>query len=143
MVELMVVVGIIAILSLMMLPSYLDKFTRDQITEALPLADFAKVPISLAWSISQSLPADNAAAGLPVADKIVGNYVSAVSIAMGAITVTFGNRANSAIKGKVLTLRPAVVTDAPVVPIAWICGNASTPDKMTAFGESRTNKACA
>ena len=81
MVELMVVVGIIAILSLMMLPSYLDKFTRDQITEALPLADFAKVPISLAWSISQSLPADNAAAGLPVADKIV----AAVSKATGAV----------------------------------------------------------
>ena len=139
MVELMVVVGIIAILSLMMLPSYLDKFTRDQIAEALPLADIAKAQISLGWSVAQSFPADNAAVGLPAADRIVGNYVSAVSVAEGAINITFGNRANGVIRGKTLTLRPAVVTDAPIVPIAWICGNASTPDKMTAFGVNKTD----
>jgi type IV pilus assembly protein PilA len=138
-VELMVVVGIIAILSLLMLPSYLDKFTRDQITEALPLVDIAKAPVSRSWSTTQSFPTDNAAAGLPSADKIVSNYVSSVSISSGAINITFGNRANGVIKGKVLTLRPAVVTDAPIVPVAWICGGAPTPDKMTANGENRTN----
>jgi type IV pilus assembly protein PilA len=138
-VELMVVMGIIAILSLMMLPSYLDKFTRDQIEQALSLADIAKAPVSMAWSATQSFPDDNAAAGLPSADKIVGNYVSSVSISSGAINITFGNRANSVIKGKVLTLRPAVVTDAPIVPVAWICGGASTPDKMTVNGENKTN----
>jgi len=139
MIELMVVVGIISILSLMMLPSYLDKFTRDQITEALPLADIAKAPISIAWSMMQSFPADNAAAGLPSADKIVSNYVSSVSISSGAINITFGNLANGAIKGKILTLRPAVVADAPIVPVAWVCGGAPTPNKMTAHGNNITN----
>jgi type IV pilus assembly protein PilA len=138
-IELMVVVAIIAILALMLIPSYQDKLVRDQIVEALPLADVAKPPVAAAWAIAQTFPADNAAAGLPSADKIVGNLVSSVSVQGGAIHVTFGNRANGQIKGKVLTLRPAVVEDAPVVPVAWICGYAPVPDKMTVKGENRTN----
>ena len=46
-IEMMVVLGVIAILALMMLPSYQDKLVRDQIVEALPLADIAKPPIAL------------------------------------------------------------------------------------------------
>jgi len=117
MVELMVVIGVVAILALMALPSYQAIFVRDQIVEALPLADIAKPPIAASWALLQSFPADNAAAGLPVADKIVNNYVSSVSVQGGAIHITFGNRANKAIAGKTLTLRPAVVEDAPIVPV--------------------------
>jgi type IV pilus assembly protein PilA len=138
-IEMMVVLAIVAILALMLIPSYQDKLVRDQIVEALPLADVAKPPVAAAWAIAQTFPADNAAAGLPSADKIVGNLVSSVSVQGGAIHVTFGNRANGQIKGKVLTLRPAVVEDAPVVPVAWICGYAPVPDKMTVKGENRTN----
>jgi type IV pilus assembly protein PilA len=85
------------------------------------------------------LPDSNEAAGLPPADKIVSNLVSSVSVKGGAINVTFGNHANSALKGKVLTLRPAVVADAPIVPVAWVCGNSTPPDKMTVKGENRTS----
>jgi type IV pilus assembly protein PilA len=138
-VEMMVVLGVIAILALMMLPSYQDKLVRDQIVEALPLADVAKPPIALSWAAVQTLPPDNAGAGLPPADKIVSNFISSTAVQGGAIHLTFGNRANGQIKGKVLTLRPAVVEDAPVVPVAWICGYAPVPDKMTAKGENRTN----
>jgi len=135
----MVVLGIVAILALMMLPSYQDKLVRDQIAEALPLADVTKLPVAAAWAATQTFPADNAGAGLPPADKIVSNLVSSTSVQGGAIHLTFGNRANGQIKGKVLTLRPAVVEDAPVVPVAWICGYAPVPDKMTVKGENRTN----
>jgi type IV pilus assembly protein PilA len=138
-IEMMVVVAVIAILALLMLPSYQDKLVRDQVVEALPLADIATKPVAAAWASAQSLPADNAAAGLPPADKIVGNLVSSVAVQGGAVHLTFGNRANGQIKGKVLTLRPAVVEDAPVVPVAWICGYAPVPDKMTVKGENRTN----
>ena len=138
-IEMMVVVAVIAILALLMLPSYQDKLVRDQVVEALPLADIATKPVAAAWASAQSLPADNTAAGLPPADKIVGNLVSSVAVQGGAIHLTFGNRANGQIKGKVLTLRPAVVEDAPVVPVAWICGYAPVPDKMTVKGENRTN----
>ena len=138
-VEMMVVIGIIAILMLLALPSYQEKLVRDQIVEALPLADIAKPPIAASWATVQSFPADNAGAGLPPDDKIVSNLVSSVAVQAGAIHLTFGNRANGLIKGKVLTLRPAVVEDAPIVPVAWVCGYAAVPGKMTVRGENRTN----
>ena len=137
--ELMVVVGIVAILALLAIHTYQDKFIRDQIAEALPLADIAKAPVALSWAMLQNFPADNAAAGLPVADKIVNNYISSVAIQGGAINITFGNHANRAVLGRILTLRPAVVTDAPIVPVTWVCGYATAPDKMTIRGENKTN----
>jgi type IV pilus assembly protein PilA len=136
--ELAVVMGVIAILTLMALPSYLDRIVRKQIEAAMPLADVAKRPVAAAWALTQTLPADNTEAGLPSADRIVGNYVSAVQVVAGAVHMTFGNSAHGALKGKVLTLRPAIVEDAPVVPPAWVCGNAAVPAKMTAKGENRT-----
>jgi type IV pilus assembly protein PilA len=137
--ELMVVVGIVAILALLAIPTYQDKAIRDQIAEALPLADIAKPPVALSWALTQSFPANNTAAGLPLAEKIVNNYISAVSIENGAIHITFGNHANRAILGKILTLRPAVVDDAPIVPVTWVCGFSTPPDKMTVRGENRTS----
>lgn len=72
-------------------------------------------------------------------NKIVNNYISSILVHDGAIHVTFGNRANGLISGKVLTIRPAVVEDAPVVPVAWVCGTAEGPNKMTVRGENKTN----
>jgi type IV pilus assembly protein PilA len=138
-IEVMVVVGIVAILALMALPTYQDKFVRDQVVEALPLADIVKAPVAASWLVLRTLPADNAAAALPTPDKIVSNLVSSVALEAGAIHITFGNRANGSIRGKVLTLRPAVVEDAPIVPVAWVCGLAPVPGNMTAKGVNRTD----
>lgn len=139
MIELMVVLAIVAALALMAIPNFQDKIIRDQIIEALPLADIAKSPISGSWSTGRTFPVDNAAAGLPEADKIVNNYISSVSVRGGAIDITFGNRAHSQIKGKIITIRPAVIDDAPVVPITWVCGYAAAPDKMTTKGSNNTS----
>jgi type IV pilus assembly protein PilA len=139
MIELMLAVGVIAILLLLAVPTYQEKIIRDQVAEALPLADIAKAPIAAAWSAGLPLPDSNKAAGLPPADKIVSNYVSSVAVQQGAIHITFGNRANLGLKGKILTLRPAVVTEAPIVPVAWVCGNASVPDQMTPQGTNKTS----
>ena len=59
----------------------------------------------------------------------------------GAIVVTFGNRSNRHVAGKKLALRPAVVPGHPVVPIAWVCGNAGVPAKMAAVGKNETTLA--
>jgi type IV pilus assembly protein PilA len=139
MIEAMVVIGILAILAMMAIPSFTDKFVKEQIVEALPLADVVKAPIAIAWVATQSFPADNAAAGLPAADKIVNNYISSSLVQDGAIHVTFGNRAHGQIKGKILTLRPAVVEDAAIVPITWVCGFAGAPDKMKIKGANKTD----
>jgi type IV pilus assembly protein PilA len=137
--EALAVIAVIAILATLALPSYLDKIIRDQINEALPLADLAKPPIAAAWAAQQPFPEDNAAALLPAPDKIVNYVVSAVTVRAGAIDITFGNRANGNLKGNVLTLRPAVVDDAPVVPMTWVCGHAAPPAKMTIKGTDNTS----
>ena len=135
----MVVVGVVAILALMTIPSFLDQVIRNQIVEALPLADIAKKPVAASWAATQTLAANNASIGLPVPEKVVNNFISALTVEGGAIHITFGNRANNSIKGKILTLRPAIVADAPIVPVAWVCGYAAVPGNMTAVGENRTN----
>jgi type IV pilus assembly protein PilA len=137
-VEMMAVVAIIAILGAIAIPSYLTKIVRAQVENAMPLADIAKQPIALSWQTHQTFPADNTAAGLPAADRIVNNYVSAVTVQDGAIHITFGNHASAVLNGKKLTLRPAVVEDAPVVPVTWVCARASAPNNMTIKGIDRT-----
>jgi type IV pilus assembly protein PilA len=138
-IELMVVVAIIAILALMAVPMYHDKHIREQVVEAMKLTDIARGPVAAAWAAGRALPEDNAAAGLPVPDKVVSNYVSSLTIEGGAIQVVFGNRASGALRGKTLSLRPAVVEDAAIVPVAWVCGYAAAPDKMTVRGVNRTD----
>src|SRR5690606_34778543 len=131
MIEMLVVLAIIAILALIALPTYMDTIVRNEIAEALPLADISRQPVADPWTLAQTFPDDNAAAGLPVPQKVVSNLISAMEIQSGTIHITFGNRANGLIKGKTLTLRPAVVKDAPIVPVAWVCGYAQPPGQMT------------
>jgi type IV pilus assembly protein PilA len=139
MMEIMVAIAIVAILATLAIPSFQSSVVRDQIVAAVPLAEIAKKPVALSWAALQALPADNASAGLPAPDKIVNNYISSVAVQDGAIQITFGNSVHSAIAGKILTLRPAVVEDAPIVPVAWVCGYAAVPGNMTAKGENKTN----
>ena len=138
-IELMMVLAIFAILASMALPSYYYRVVRDQITGINPLVVVAETPVATAWAVTQTFPADNSGAGLPAADLMVNYYVSAVQIQDGAINVTFGNRATQVLSGKILTFRPAVMTEAPIVPITWVCGNAAPPNKMTVKGVNQTN----
>jgi type IV pilus assembly protein PilA len=139
MIEVLVAVSIVAILAMMAIPALQERIVRDQVVSAAPLADIAKAPIAAAWAATQTFPVDNAAAGLPIPGKIVNNYISSVTIANGAIHMTFGNSASGALKGKILTIRPAVVEDAPIVPVTWICGNANWPGQMAVKGENKTD----
>jgi len=138
-IELMAVVAIIAILALMAVPLYRDKFVREQVVEGMRLTDIAKAPIAAAWTTTKTFPEDNAAAGLPAPDKVVSNYVKSLTVEAGAIHVVFGNQANGALRGMTLSLRPAVVEDAPIVPVAWVCGFAAAPEKMTVTTPNKTD----
>ena len=136
--EMMVVIGIIAILASMAVPSYIYKMIREQLVNALPLAELAKKPVAASWLLEQKFPANNAAAGLPVPEKIVSSLVSSVAIQDGVVNITFGNSAHGALKGKILSFRPAVVDDAPIVPVSWVCSKGPVPDKMTVKGIDST-----
>lgn len=137
--ELMAVLAVIFILLLMATPSYLGRHIQYQISEALQLAEIAKRPIAAIWATHQSLPLDNAGAGLPDPGKIVSNVVKSISVEEGAIQITFGNHAYQLLQDKMLTLRPAVVEDAPVVPVVWVCGLSSAPGSMSVKGANKTS----
>lgn len=137
-IELMIVVAIIGILSTMAVPTFQDRVIRAQVTEGIQLAEFVRQSIQQYYAKNRRMPANNAQAGVPESAKIVGNYVTDVVVADGAIHITFGSRSNRNITGKKLTLRPAVVDGTPVVPIAWVCGTAGVPDKMAALGKNET-----
>lgn len=139
MIELMVVLAVVAILAMIAVPSLQDRVVRDQIIEAAKLADVAKDPVALAWKLTRTLPADNAAAGLPAPERIVSNLVSAVTVENGAVHLSFGNRANATLRGKTMSFRPAVIDDAQVVPVTWVCAAASAPRPMTIHGSNRTD----
>lgn len=137
-IELMIVIAIIGILATMAMPTFQDRVIRAQVAEALNLADFAKQAVASFHAKAKRMPKDNAEAGLPPGDKIMGNYVTDVSVKDGAIVVTMGNRSNAHIEGKKLALRPAIVEGHPTVPIAWACGNAAAPAKMKVLGANDT-----
>lgn len=139
-IELMIVIAIMGILSTIALPSYQDRVIRAQIQEAFHLAEFAKEGVEEYYKTAQKLPGDNATAGLPAPEKIIGNYVDGLAISNGGvIEISLGSRGNKNIQGKTVSLRPAIVEDAPMVPIAWVVGYASVPKGMTVQGENRTD----
>ncbi len=137
-IELMIVVAIIGILASIALPTYQDRVIRAQVSEGVQLAEFVRQSVGEYYRRNQRMPKDNAQAGLPESGRIVGNYVSDVTLIEGVVLITFGNRSNRNLSGKRLALRPAIVEGHPVVPIAWVCGNASVPDKMKVLGSNGT-----
>jgi len=139
MIEVLVALAIVGVLAALAVPGLYLSYARDQVVEAGSLVDVAKKGVSAAWSGAGTMPANNAEAGLPPPAKMVGNTVKSVTVSDGVIDVAFGNKAFGMLQDKVLTIRPAVVEDAPVVPIAWVCGNAPPPASMTVRGQNRTD----
>jgi len=135
----LVALAVLAILAALALPSFQAPLVRQQVVDSATLINVAKTAVSSKWSATQKLPLDNADAGLPGPEQLVGNYVTSLTVDGGALHVVFGNQVNSVIRGKTLSFRPAVVDGAPIVPIAWVCGMAATPDKMAAKGANRTD----
>lgn len=123
-IELMIVVAIIGILAAIAIPAYQDYTIRAQVSEGLSLADGAKTAIAEYYTNHGAYPSTNASAGLAAAASITGNYVTSVDAGStpGVITVTYGNKANTAITGNTLALS-ALATGGS---IAWTCKAGTT-----------------
>lgn len=137
-IEVLVVMAIIAILALLALPSPDPAIARKQVIESIDLIEDYKKLVAFYHKSAQVFLKNNQEAGIPAADKILGNYIDRVDMENGAFHLHFGNKAHPSIKNKTLTIQPIVVTGSPQSPISWICGRAVAPDGMQAVGENRT-----
>jgi type IV pilus assembly protein PilA len=131
-IEMMAVLAVIAILAMIAIPSQLDRIVKEQVLEGIKLAEIATKRVDAYWLASGKLPEKNETLDLPVPEKIVNARVSSITVDQGAVHIVFGNQASGSLQGKTLSLRPAVVDDAPAVPITWICAQAALPEKMSA-----------
>lgn len=138
-IEVVVVMAVLAILALMAAPNLTDRVVRKQVTETLEHVAFARQAVATKHALTGTFPADNEEAGLPPADRIVGTFLSSVTVDDGVLHLVFGNGANGALAGKRLSLRPAAVPDYPQVPVVWVCAGAAVPDKMEVQGTDATD----
>lgn len=142
-IELMIAVAIIGILTAVALPAYRDYTIRAQVSEALSLSSVLKGDVAEYFNEKGTFPgtllvtkcgsATTCAGGTPTDHK--GNYITQIDVGTGgAISITFGNKANSdKLAAKLLTIRPGVDAAGNVT---WICGKAAAPTNVTA---SRTD----
>ena len=138
-IEMMVVVAIIAILALMAMPSPDPTIARKQVIESMELVEDYKKLVVYYHKSAQVFLKNNQEAGIPPADKLLGNYVDRIDLKDGAFHLHFGNKAHPAIKNKTLSIQPIMVNGSPESPISWICGKAAVPPNMKAAGENRTD----
>lgn len=138
-IELMIVIAIIGILAAVALPAYQDYTIRAKIAESLSLSREIQNTVNEYYKYHTEFPKDNLEAGAPKPEHLLGNYVSSIEVADGALHITLGNKINQPVKGKVLSLRPLYVEASPTSPISWVCGGDTPPKGMLASGKDRTN----
>lgn len=136
--ELLVVLAMMAILATMAVPAIVSPMAKDQVKESLDLVAHLKTSVAFYQAAMATMPADNAAAGIPVPDKLIGNYVKSIELEQGAFHIVFGNKAVGLLDGKVLTVRAVSVQGSPASPISWVCGYSKVPAGMQAAGSNRS-----
>lgn len=137
-IEMMVVLAIIAIVAMFAIPTVESPVVRKQVLESLELIEDYKKAQVVVYKMGLDFSKDNAAAGIPKPELILGNYISSVELQDGAFHLYFGKKANSVLQGKILTVHPIVVIGSAESPASWICGYSSVPEGMAAKGENKT-----
>ena len=106
------------VLAGILIPAYQDATIRAQVSIGLEDAAVTQAAVSAYYEATGSLPADNAAAGLPVPERMIGDYVSSVRIDRGEVVITMGNGAAAPIRRRTLVLVPELQPDNT---LGWEC----------------------
>ena len=83
--EILIALAIVGILAAIAVPGLYNGLVRDQVVESGPLIDTARKKVAAYWAGSGTMPATNHDAGLPVPEKLVGNYVRSIVVRDGVI----------------------------------------------------------
>lgn len=138
-IELMVVVTIIGILASISMPAYHEYIVRSQVADGITLVESLKGPVKEFYKQRGRFPFDNLEAGIPEPDKLMSNYVKRVTLENGAFHVEFGHKVNLKLLDKILTIRPVVVSESPMSPYSWLCGNDTSVPGMEGVGTNQTS----
>lgn len=138
-IELMIVVAIIGILASAAVPQYSKYVRRAELVDAFSMATTIKQHVNEYYLHELAFPLDNTAAGIPAPEFMIGNRISGISVDRGAIHIGLGNKISEPLKGKTLSIRPAVVDGSPTSPISWLCGYDLPITGMTAIGQNNTD----
>ncbi len=137
-IEMMTVLIILGILLSVAIPSYVVPLAREQVDESLELAGKLKGHVEAYYVMNGKLPFTAEEAGLPPAEKILGNYLDRVDYQNGAFHLRFGNKVVPLLKEKVLTVRAITVPGSAESPMSWTCGYSPVPAGMTAGDHDHT-----
>jgi len=103
-----------------------------QVRTALDILPTFQEAVVSFYRATGSAPADRTVAGLSsLPTDTQTSFISAVSIANGTVTFTFGNDADLSIAGKYLTFTPYETSDFTVV---WRCGSEPAPAAAQLLG---------
>lgn len=137
-IELMIVIAIIGVLAAIAIPAYQDYTIRAQASEGLTLSSAVQSAVVDFYDQTGNWPTGIMGGGtaLNYAAAPTGQFVSSIATNNGAITITYGNKANAAISAATLSVNAYVTTAGDV---AWVCGNATiTPVGATQVGAGAT-----
>ena len=139
-IEMLVVILLIGLLAAMAIPYLMGSVQREQIEESVALVEPFKPHVEAYYKFYGLFPSDELEVeGVPLAHKIIGNYITRMDLVDGAMHLRFGNKAHDQLLGKTLTIQPVYVEGSPQSPVSWICGVDVAPPGMRTAGDNLTD----
>jgi type IV pilus assembly protein PilA len=130
-------IALIGMLAAIAIPAYQDYTLRAQVSEGLNLAAATKAAVAETFLNRGAVPVNRTQAGMsPSPTDSHGKYVTSIAIVKGRVDITYGNEANTALAGRVLSITPYIVRDgANGSSVVWRCGFAEVPINATQLTE--------